>query len=518
MFRSLIVSSLAVALSLSACGDGLINSDVGDIDDGPDEVAGHSVGVDDTSASAASALTVCAAGPTVEGIDVSKYQGNINWAAVAASGKAFAITKLSQGSSLDPTFVQNWNGIKAAGMIRGAYQWFLPNADPIAQADLAVHVLGRLGPGDLPLMADVEASAPYPSPSVYAQRLRTWVDRVTAGTGKKPIIYTGYYYWASALGNNASFRDLPLAHAQYTLAACPRIPDAWSRWTIWQYRGGGVAGIPDGRSPGVSGAVDQDRFNGTLADLKAFAGVSSAPPPTAPGCGALASGTQLLPGQALNSCNGAATLAHQGDGNVVLYDNLRHVALWSTQTSGQGTSTFAMQGDGNLVLYGNGALWNSGTSGHSGAILWMQDDGNLVVYGAGFAPLWWTGTRVQAPAPPPPPPPPAPACGGLGVDAQLKRGEQVVSCNGRFVFAHQGDGNVVLYDRGVAIWHTHTNGRATTTLAMQSDGNLVLYNGGAAVWHTHTNGFDGASLAVQDDGNLVIYQGNLVRWASGTAR
>ncbi len=493
------------AVFLSACA--------GDVSDTVDEELGHSAGRDDGTATAQSALTVCASGPTVEGIDVSKWQGNIDWHAVAAGGKVFGITKLSQGATIDPTFQRNWDGMKAAGLIRGAYQWFLPNQDPIAQADLAVSVLGRLGPGDLPVMADVEAAAPYPSPSVYAARLRQWVDRVTQGTGKKPIIYSGYYYWAGALGNSPQFADLPLAHAQYTLAACPRIPDVWSRWTIWQYRGGGVPGIPDGSSPGVAGAVDNDRFNGSLADLKAFAGVVAGPPPVTPSCGALAAGGTLSPGQSLVSCNGVATLAHQTDGNVVIYDNRAGRPLWSSQTYGHATTLLAMQTDGNLVLYGPaGALWHTSTYGHPGAMLAMQDDGNLVVYGNGLQPLWSSGTQVA-----PPPPPPAP-CGELKSGASLARGEQVTSCGGRFTFAHQSDGNVVLYDRGVAIWHTHTNGRATTSLAMQSDGNLVLYNGGVALWHTHTNGHDGAWLAVQGDGNLVVYSGAQPLWASGTAR
>jgi len=242
------------------------------------------------------------------------------------------------------------------------------------------------------------------------------------------------------------------------------------------------------------------------------------PPPVAPSCGALASGASLAPGQALTSCNGAATLVHQGDGNVVLYDNNSHRAIWHTQTYGRATSSFVMQGDGNLVLYGSGALWSSGTFGNGGAIAVVQDDGNFVIYGAGNRALWATDTQVQAPPPPPPPPPAPKACGGLGAGASLGRGEQVSSCNGRFVLAHQGDGNVVLYDNGRALWTTRTDGRATSSLVMQGDGNLVLYNGGAALWASRTDGHGGATLAVQDDGNLVIYQGGRALWATMTQR
>ena len=271
---------------------------------------------------------------------------------------------------------------------------------------------------------------------------------------------------------------------------------------------------------------------GHYLDLVAQA-MNQAPvaPPVAPGCGALASGASLARGQSLTSCGGKATLVHQGDGNVVVYDTANARALWSTGTNGQSTSTFAMQGDSNLVLYGNGPLWSSGTSGQSGAILVMQDDGNLVIYGGGMRPLWSTGTQVSAPPPaeppappPPPPPPPAPpaaptvGCGTLATGAALGRGQSVTSCGGRFTLVHQGDGNVVLYDGGVAIWHTHTNGRATTTFVMQGDGNLVLYNGGTALWNSGTSGHSGATLAVQDDGNAVIYAGGRAWWVSGTVR
>lgn len=107
-----------------------------------------------------------------------------------------------------------------------------------------------------------------------------------------------------------------------------------------------------------------------------------------PSCGRLNAGQSLSPGQTLRSCNGAATLAHQGDGNVVVYDRLG--ALWYTATAGKATSSFVMQGDGNLVLYSNtgAALWNAGTWGHSGAYLRMQDDCNLVVYDSSGHALW----------------------------------------------------------------------------------------------------------------------------------
>src|SRR5438105_5037607 len=67
-------------------------------------------------------VVACADRVTVQGIDVSHYQGTIDWKAVHASGRAFAITAIGDGTWEDFTFDTNWNAIRAEGMIRGAYQ------------------------------------------------------------------------------------------------------------------------------------------------------------------------------------------------------------------------------------------------------------------------------------------------------------------------------------------------------------------------------------------------------------
>jgi subtilisin family serine protease len=114
--------------------------------------------------------------------------------------------------------------------------------------------------------------------------------------------------------------------------------------------------------------------------------------PLYPACGALLPGQALARGQTLGSCANNAQLAHQGDGNVVLYDRLG--ARWATNTNGASTSIFAMQNDGNLVLYSSSGapLWASGTNGNPGAYLSMQNDCNLVIYTASGTPIWATMT------------------------------------------------------------------------------------------------------------------------------
>src|SRR5437899_3151687 len=95
--------------------------------------------------------TVCAAGPTLEGIDVSHWDGTVDWAQVAGSGRAWAIAKATEGVTfLDPAFAANWAGMKAAGLVRGAYHFFRPAHGGVEQADWYLSKVGAFAAGDLP--------------------------------------------------------------------------------------------------------------------------------------------------------------------------------------------------------------------------------------------------------------------------------------------------------------------------------------------------------------------------------
>jgi MYXO-CTERM domain-containing protein len=212
-------------------------------------------------------LVVCGSGPTVEGVDVSSWQGSINWSAVAHAGIRYAIVRIGDGTYHDPDFATNWAGVHNAGLIRGAYQYFEPGDDPVVQANIVIAAVGHLGPGDLPVTLDVEKPNPGVSPATYAARIQTWVDHVTAGTGRAPMIYTGKYYWDPYVASSA-FTNLPLWHAQYTTASCPNIDDRWHTWAFWQY-------TSTGSVSGISGNVDRDRFNGDFTQLQTLAGISS---------------------------------------------------------------------------------------------------------------------------------------------------------------------------------------------------------------------------------------------------
>ncbi|MCA9680112.1 MAG: hypothetical protein KC464_34085, partial [Myxococcales bacterium] len=237
-----------VGLALAACADDPAPS--------PPEVA-----------TVDQAATVCAAGATVAGIDVSYYQGTIDWTAVAGDGIDFAFIRVSDGLTyFDSKFDANWAGARAAGVMRGVYQFFRPGQDPIAQADLLLEHMGTLGPDDLPPVIDVEATDGLAAADVAAG-VAAWVAHIEAAIGRPPIIYSGKYFWNDNVRTDA-LAGYPLWVAQYG-PTCPDLPTVWSDWALWQTGS-------TGRVAGISGNVDTDLFNGDLAALQAFAGVSVA--------------------------------------------------------------------------------------------------------------------------------------------------------------------------------------------------------------------------------------------------
>ncbi len=207
--------------------------------------------------------SVCADGETVYGIDVSRFQGDIDWDPVANSGVKFAFIQISRSlTDVDAKFAYNWRRAKEVGILRGAYQRFQPGQDVIGQAQLFIDKLGPYEMGDLPPMLDVEDANGLSGPEIAAA-VQQWMEYVEPRVGLKPIIYTGYYFWRDSVAS-ADFDEHPLWIANYS-ATCPLIPDPWTRWTFHQYSSSAMV-------PGISeNTTDVNKFNGTLADLKALA-------------------------------------------------------------------------------------------------------------------------------------------------------------------------------------------------------------------------------------------------------
>jgi lysozyme len=211
------------------------------------------------------AATVCASGSVVQGVDVSVYQGAVNWSDVKAAGIDFAIARISDGSDLDTDFAANWSGMQSAGLVRGAYQYFEPGEDPTTQATIVVNAVGKLAAGDLPVTADMETTGGE-SAATIAANLQTWAAAVQSGTGKAPMIYTAEGYWNGDV-DSTGFGSNPLWVANWGVS-CPDLPTGWSNWSFWQDSDSGSVN-------GISGAVDLDEYNGTLAQLQSFAGGGS---------------------------------------------------------------------------------------------------------------------------------------------------------------------------------------------------------------------------------------------------
>ncbi|HEY4121251.1 MAG TPA: GH25 family lysozyme [Byssovorax sp.] len=211
--------------------------------------------------------SVCATGAIVKGVDISHYQANTDWGSVATS-RGFAIAKATEGETYtDPDFASNWQGMKDAGLVRGAYQFFHPGDDPVAQADFFTNTVGPLGDGDLPDTLDLEITDGLSGSEIAANAL-TFLARVESNSGKTPIVYTSPGFF-DGLSGTAGFEHYTLWVANWQVT-CPTVPLPWTGWTFWQ-------DADDGTVAGVSGTVDTDQFNGAESDLVAFAGTPAPP-------------------------------------------------------------------------------------------------------------------------------------------------------------------------------------------------------------------------------------------------
>ena len=206
--------------------------------------------------------TVC---PTTKlyGVDVSYYQGTVNWASVKSAGKAFALIRVSDGTNTpDPQFATNWSKARAAGLTVGAYQFFRPSQDATAQADLMVSKLTTAGfaATDIPPVIDVEVTEGLASSTILS-RVNTWLARVFFNATATTEIYTSPGFW-SGLGNPTP-SPLPYLWDAHWGASCPTLPPAWGRLRFWQYNDSGSVS-------GISGAVHLDQYTGPLSELRSL--------------------------------------------------------------------------------------------------------------------------------------------------------------------------------------------------------------------------------------------------------
>ncbi len=296
------------------------------------------------------AVTVCGTGETVNGMDVSYYETAIDWTRAKAAGIEFSFIRVSDGiNTIDTKFPEYWAGAKSAGVLRGAYQFFRPNQDAIAQADLLLSKMGALQPGDLPPVLDVEVSGGV-SKAEVAAGIEAWITHVTAATGRTPIVYTGLYSWADLAGS-PDVTTSPLWLAQYTSAACPSIPAPWTNWMFWQHSStGAVDGV-------TASGVDLNVFNGSLADLQAYAGSTGSTEP----CGTIAAtGATIDDRDACFSAGGPAQYMRQVESAGMNGLQWTHTTTAATEANyGQWNLSFAAAGTYTVEVYTSAAYATS---------------------------------------------------------------------------------------------------------------------------------------------------------------
>lgn len=196
-------------------------------------------------------------GYSVHGIDVSAYQGTIDWPRVADNEVRFAFIKATEGVSLrDPRFRRNWREARKAGVFCGAYHYFQPNYDGAQQASLFVRTV-PLQPGDLPPVLDVEAPE-FHDVAVMRRNVATWLRLVERHYGVRPILYSNYSFYRRHLAGHFDEYPLWLAHYEVDEPSLPR-----EKWLIWQHS-------DESYVPGIRGTVDFNVLQGNYKSLLAL--------------------------------------------------------------------------------------------------------------------------------------------------------------------------------------------------------------------------------------------------------
>ena len=198
----------------------------------------------------------------MHGIDVSWYQGNIDWKKVTKMEDDdvkvnFSFIKATEGVLLpDPNFQRNWKGAEKAGIIRGAYHYFKPNKSGYWQARFFLQTVS-FNNGDMLPVVDIEERGKK-SRAEFQANLKSFLTEVEKAIGEKPIIYTGYKFYEDNLAGD--FDGYPLWIAHYYRSKL-RPLSGKAKWDFWQHS-------DKARVNGIQTRVDMNVFNGSLSDLE----------------------------------------------------------------------------------------------------------------------------------------------------------------------------------------------------------------------------------------------------------
>ena len=198
-------------------------------------------------------------GYSMHGIDVSHYQGDINWKMLKQTRQGkfpveFIFMKATEGGDFsDDRFVANFDSAKVHGFIRGAYHFYNPKTDADKQADFFIRSV-KLEPGDLPPVLDIEMKSK--DVKKLQQDLKIWLRKVENHYGVKPIIYASYKFKTKYL-NDSIFNTYPYWIAHYYVDSVRY----QGEWKFWQHTDVGTL-------PGIDEKVDLNVFNGSFSELK----------------------------------------------------------------------------------------------------------------------------------------------------------------------------------------------------------------------------------------------------------
>ncbi len=202
------------------------------------------------------------------GLDVSGYQGDVDWSSVAADGAQFAYVKATEGTDYtNPYFSQQYDGSYDAGLIRGAYHFAHPDeSSGAAQADYFIDNGGGWSddgmtlPGALDIEWNPDGADCYGlSASDMVSWIQSFSDEYQAREGVYPTIYTATSWWSECTGDEGDFSGTNALWLANYNGSPGTMPYAWGYQTIWQY-------ADSGTFPG-----DQDYFNGPVSAMAALA-------------------------------------------------------------------------------------------------------------------------------------------------------------------------------------------------------------------------------------------------------
>lgn len=193
------------------------------------------------------------------GIDISQYQGDINWNEVNTINDQFPIDfvfiRATMGErNVDERFKENWNAVAKRANLRGAYHYFRPNENSVKQAKNFIKAV-KLVPGDLPPVLDIEEMPKHQSMDSLKVGLKRWLDEVESHYKVKPILYSGDKYFTDFL--QREFSDYVLWIANYNFW----VEDLKDHWNFWQFSEKGTV-------KGIKGNVDLNIFNGNIEELE----------------------------------------------------------------------------------------------------------------------------------------------------------------------------------------------------------------------------------------------------------